>query len=171
MTPEPTVAVGRISRPHGVRGELAVTVLSEVASRFDPGAVVLLDDGRSLTVTSSKPHGAMLLVTFAEVPTREAGKELSGRLLSVPAASSPPAPEGTWWDHEIVGCAVATDAGRDLGVVEDVIHTPANDVWSVVRDGEETLVPVLADLLVEVDVVARRILLRDVPGFTAPDAE
>jgi 16S rRNA processing protein RimM len=171
MTPEPTVAVGRISRPHGVRGELAVTVLSEVTSRFDPGAVVLLDDGRPLTVTSSKPHGAMLLVTFAEVPTREAGRELSGRLLSVPASSSPPAPEGTWWDHEIVGCAVATDAGRDLGVVEDVIHTPANDVWSVVRDGEETLVPVLADLLVEVDVAARRILLREVPGFTAPDAE
>lgn len=171
MTPEPTVAVGRISRPHGVRGELAVTVLSEVASRFDPGAVVFLDDGRSLTVTSSKRHGAMLLVTFAEVPTREAGKDLSGRLLSVPASSSPPAPEGTWWDHEIVGCEVATDAGRALGVVEDVIHTPANDVWSVVRDGEETLVPVLADLLVDVDVAARRIVLRDVPGFTAPGAE
>ena len=171
MTPEPTVAVGRISRPHGVRGELAVTVLSEVASRFDPGAVVLLDDGRRLTVTASKPYGAMLLVTFAEIPTREAGKQLSGRFLSVPASSSPPAPEGTWWDHEIVGCAVATDAGRDLGLVEDVIHTPANDVWSVLRDGEETLVPVLADLLVTVDVAARRIVVREVAGLTAPDGE
>ena len=171
MTPEPTVAVGRISRPHGVRGELAVTVLSEVASRFDPGAVVLLDDGRRLTVTASKPYGAMLLVTFAEIPTREAGKQLSGRFLSVPASSSPPAPEGTWWDHEIVGCAVATDAGRELGLVEDVIHTPANDVWSVLRDGEETLVPVLADLLVTVDVAARRIIVREVAGLTAPDGE
>lgn len=171
MTPEPTVAVGRISRPHGVRGELAVTVLSEVATRFDPGEVVLLDDGRPLTVTSAKPHGAMLLVTFAEIRTREAGKELSGRFLSVPASSSPPAPEGTWWDHEIIGCSVATDAGRALGVVEDVIHTPANDVWSVVRDGEETLVPVLADLLMTVEVAARRIVVREVPGFTAPDEE
>mgnify|MGYP003349717690 CR=1 FL=1 len=72
MTREPTVAVGRISRPHGIRGELAVTVLTEVASRFAPGSVVLLDDGRSLTVTASKPRSRNSRVAASEMACRVA---------------------------------------------------------------------------------------------------
>ena len=145
MTREPTVAVGRIVRPHGVRGELGVLVLSEVEGRFAPGAEVLLEDGRSLTVRASKVYRGGLLVTFEGVEDREAAAALAGSVVSVPASSSPPLPEGSWWDHEIVGCAVSTDGGRDLGVVDDVLHTAANDVWSVLGATGETLVPVLKD--------------------------
>lgn len=172
MTSEPTVAVGRISRPHGVSGELSVVVLSEVSSRFDPGSVLLLENGSSLTVRSSRKHGAALLVTFEEVRTREEGKALSGRLLSVSATSSPPPPEGTWWDHDIIGCSVSTDSGRALGAVDDVIHTPANDVWSVIGDGgTESLIPVLTEVIVEVDTAAKAIVVREVPGLTTEEAE
>jgi 16S rRNA processing protein RimM len=170
MTREPTVAVGRIVRPHGVRGELGVLVLSEVEGRFAPGAEVLLEDGRSLTVRASKVYRGGLLVTFEGVEDREAAAALAGSVVSVPASSSPPLPEGSWWDHEIVGCAVSTDGGRDLGVVDDVLHTAANDVWSVLGSTGETLVPVLKDLLVSVDVAARRIVVREVAGLTVPDA-
>ena len=170
MTREPTVAVGRIVRPHGVRGELGVLVLSEVEGRFAPGAEVLLEDGRSLTVRASKVYRGGLLVTFEGVEDREAAAALAGSVVSVPASSSPPLPEGSWWDHEIVGCAVSTDGGRDLGVVDDVLHTAANDVWSVLGATGETLVPVLKDLLVTVDVAARRIVVREVAGLTVPDA-
>lgn len=169
MTREPTVAVGRIVRPHGVRGELGVLVLSEVEGRFAPGAEVLLEDGRSLTVRASKVYRGGLLVTFEGVEDREAAAALAGSVVSVPASSSPPLPEGSWWDHEIVGCAVSTDGGRDLGVVDDVLHTAANDVWSVLGATGETLVPVLKDLLVSVDVAARRIVVREVAGLTVPD--
>ena len=169
MTREPTVAVGRIVRPHGVRGELGVLVLSEVEGRFAPGAEVLLEDGRSLTVRASKVYRGGLLVTFEGVEDREAAAALAGSVVSVPASSSPPLPEGSWWDHEIVGCAVSTDGGRDLGVVEDVLHTAANDVWSVLGATGETLVPVLKDLLVSVDVASRRIVVREVPGLTVPE--
>ena len=65
---------------------------------------------------------------------------------------SPELPEGSWWDHRIVGCAIETDAGRALGTVREVIHTAANDVWSAVDDdGVETLVPVLKDVIIDVD--------------------
>ena len=80
-----------------------------------------------------------------------------------------PISEGSWWDHEIVGCAVTTERGRDLGVVDDVLHTAANDVWSVLGATGETLVPVLKDLLVSVDVASRRIVVREVPGLTVPE--
>ena len=98
MTREPTVAVGRIVRPHGVRGEVGVLVLSEVEGRFAPGETVLLDDGRELTVHTSKIYRGGLLVTFDGVEDRETAAALAGSVLSVPASSSPPLPEGSWWE-------------------------------------------------------------------------
>jgi len=167
--PEPTVAVGRIAKAHGVRGELTVVVLSEVPERFDPGAVVWLEDGRSLTVAASRPYGDKLLVTFREVRDRNQAESLQTALLVVPESSSPPLSEGSWWDHQINGCAVVTDTGRELGTVSEVIHTAANDVWSVVDEaGGETLIPVLKDVLVSVDVDAKRIVVREIEGLTGP---
>jgi 16S rRNA processing protein RimM len=167
MPPEPTVAVGRIARAHGVHGEVAVLVLSEVPERFADGAVVSLEDGRALTVSSTRSHGGRLLVRFREVPDRTRADALRGAMLYVPESSSPPLPAGSWWDHQIRGCALETEGGRVLGTIGDVIHTPANDVWSAVDDaGTETLIPVLRDVLVSVDVEAKRIVVREVPGLT-----
>ena len=164
---EPTVAVGRISRAHGIQGEVAVLVLSEVEDRFAPGATLWLEDGRTLTVESSRPHRGRLLVRFREVRDREQAEGLQRALLVVPESSSPSLPEGSWWDHQIEGCAVETDRGRALGTVREVIHTAANDVWSVVsEDGVETLVPVLNDVLGSVDVAGKRIVVREIEGLT-----
>jgi len=167
---EPTVAVGRIAKAHGIRGELTVVVLSEVESRFDPGAVLWLEDGRSLTVASSRPYRDKLLVTFREVRDRNQAEALQTAILLVPEASSPPLPEGSWWDHQIEECSLATDTGHELGTVREVIHTAANDVWSAIDEaGVETLVPALKDVVVSVDVRARRIVVREVPGLTVPE--
>jgi 16S rRNA processing protein RimM len=164
---EPTVAVGRVARAHGVQGEVAILVLSEVEDRFVPGASLWLEDGRTLTVESSRPHRGRLLVRFREVRDREQAEGLQRALLVVPESSSPSLPEGSWWDHQIVGCAVETDRDRALGTVREVIHTAANDVWSVVDGGGgETLVPVLNDVLVSVDVGAKRIVVREIAGLT-----
>lgn len=166
---EPTVAVGRITRAHGVAGEVAVLVLSEVPERFAEGAVVYLEDGRALTVETVRPHRGRLLVRFREVADRTGAEELRGRLLVVPTSMSPPLPEGSWWDHDIEGCAVRTEGGRELGVVREIIHTPANDVWVAVDEaGAETLIPVLKDVLLAVDVAEKRIVVREIPGLTAP---
>jgi 16S rRNA processing protein RimM len=165
-----TVVVGRITRPHGVRGELAVQVLSEVPERFANGSALSLEDGRTLTIRSARPHKDRLLVTFEEVRDRSEAEALRGSLLVAPASSSPELPPGSWWDHEIVGCTVTTETGRILGTVGEVIHTVANDVWNAIsEDGTETLLPALADVLVDVDVEARRIVVREIPGLTVPE--
>lgn len=166
---EPTVAVGRITRVHGVQGEVAVFVISEVPGRFADGATVWLEDGRTLTVESTRPHKDRLLVRFRGVEDRAQAEALQKALLVVPESSSPELPQGSWWDHRIVGCALETDTGRVLGTVRDVIHTGANDVWSAVDDdGVETLVPVLKDVILSVDMDAQRIVVREISGLTAP---
>src|SRR5207245_11042947 len=87
------VAVGRVMRAHGIHGEVSVLVLSEVESRFSPGAVLLLDDQRSLTVASSRPHRGRLLVRFDELPDRTAVESLAGAYLFVSEGDLPALPE------------------------------------------------------------------------------
>ena len=167
MTREPTVAVGRVTRAHGVHGEVAILVLSEVPGRFDVGATIWSEDGRALTVASSRPHRDRLLVRFREVADRTQAEALQRTLLVVPESASPELPAGSWWDHQLEGSRVSTDTGRELGAIREVIHTPANDVWSAVDDGGvETLIPVLKDVLVSVDVAARRVVVHEIPGLT-----
>jgi 16S rRNA processing protein RimM len=167
MSSEPTVVVGRVTRAHGVHGEVSVQVLSEVPGRFAEGAIVSLEDGRTLTVGSSRPHKDRLLVAFREVAGRAGAEALQGALLLVPESASPPLPEGSWWDHQLIGCRMQAEGGRALGKLAEVIHTGANDVWVAVDpDGRETLVPVLKDVIVSVDVATKRIVVRVVPGLT-----
>lgn len=169
MSSEPTIAVGRIARPHGLNGELAVLVLTEVEERFAAGSTLWLEDGRTLTVEASRRHGDRLLVRFEGIGDRTQAEALSKALLVVPESTSPDLPDGSWWDHQVIGCRVGTDTGRDLGELRDVIHTTANDVWSIVDDADtEILIPVLNDVLVEVDVAAKRIVVHEIEGLTTP---
>jgi len=167
---EPTVVVGKVTRAHGVRGEVAVLVLSEVPDRFADGARLWMDDGRALTISSTRPDRGRMLVTFREVRDREAARELGGRFLVVPESWLPDLPDGQWWPHQIEGCEVVTETGRVLGKLAEVVSNPANDLWVAVdTDGTETLVPALRGVIADVDLDARRVVVRDVPGLTAPE--
>ena len=174
-SPEPPVqwvAVGRITRAHGIRGEVKVLPLTDVEDRFTPPSRLFVGESgdRPLTVSASRPDRGRLLVHFEEVPDRTAAEALTGAYLFVPATSSPPLPEGEFWPHQLIGAEVLTDTGRSLGTLREVVHTNANDVW-VARDdgGAESLVPALRDVIVSVDTGARRVVVREVPGLTAPD--
>jgi 16S rRNA processing protein RimM len=161
------VAVGRITRAHGVRGEVAVLSLSEVASRFEPGSVLLLGQGEGrLTVGSVRSHGHRLLVRFEEIDDRSAAERLGGEYLFVPASEVPVPAEGEFWTHQLVGCEVLTESGRHLGRVREVMRNPANDVWAADGPGGEVLIPALKDVVTSVDVAGGRIIVRDVPGLT-----
>jgi 16S rRNA processing protein RimM len=167
---EPTVVVGVVTGAHGLRGEVVIQNRSDNPDRWSPDASVLRDDGTSLTIASSRRHGRRLLVRFDGIDDRTAAEALRGTVLVVPESWLPDLAEGEWWAHQIEGCEVRTRAGRSLGRVREVIPNPANDLWVAVDDeGRETLVPALADLLLDVDPDARSILVDDVPGLTAPE--
>jgi 16S rRNA processing protein RimM len=166
----PAVVVGTVTRAHGLRGEVAVQVLSDNPDRFAEGAIVFVEGGRSLTVASSRSHGGRMLLTFREIRDRTDAEGLRGRTLVVPESMLPALPGGQWWPHQLQGCDVHTESGRELGRLVDVIPNPANDLWVArTEDGTETLVPALRDVIVEVDPDGKRIVVRDVPGLTAPE--
>jgi 16S rRNA processing protein RimM len=125
-------------------------------------------EDRPLTVSVSRPHRQRLLVAFRGIEDKTSAEALRGAYLFVPASSAPPLPEGEYWTHDIVGCDVFASDGRPIGRIREILHTEANDVWTVEgRDGE-MLIPALKDVIQDVDVPGRRIVVREVPGLTAP---
>lgn len=167
---EPAIVVGVITKAHGSRGEVAVEVRSDNPDRFAPGSTMFLPGGASVTVERSHVHGARLLVKFREVAGRSQAETLRGRSLSVPASWLPELPDGEFWPFQLEGCEVVTSSGRSLGHVTEVVPNPANDLWLARDDdGTETLVPAIRDVVVRVDLGAKRIEVRDVPGLTAPE--
>jgi 16S rRNA processing protein RimM len=128
--------VGRIVKPHGIRGQVIVELVSNRPDlRLSPGSVLSTDRG-PFEVVAASPHQGRWIVTFAQVADRNAAEEVRGVRLS----AEPVAEEGTLWVHELVGAEVVDTAGRRLGVVEAVEANPASDL--LVLDGER-LVPLV----------------------------
>ena len=165
MTAE-LLAVGRVSRAHGITGEVSVHKLSEVEERFAPGSKLRLEDGRTLTVEKSRPHQQAILVKFEEVADRNDAETLRGEVLLVSSDEVPGAPDDAFWIHEVVGLEVVTETGRSLGKIKEVQSNPANDLW-VTDDG--TMIPAVHDVVAEVDMASGKVTVRDLPGLTTPD--
>lgn len=169
---EPTVVVGIATKVHGLRGEVAIQPRSDNPDRWREGAVVLDEDGTRFTVASVRGSGAKLFVRFDGVDDRNGAEPLRGRVFVVPRSWLPALPQGEYWPHELEGAEVHTEAGRVVGTIVDVVPNPANDLWVAVDEaGAETLIPAIREVVREVDVADRRIVVRDVPGLTAPDEE
>jgi 16S rRNA processing protein RimM len=170
-TPPARLVVGRVLRPHGVRGELAVEVLSDAPDRFSPGA--RLDAGdpdgpaplRPVTVTAARLHLGRLLLRLEGVDDRDAAGELRGALLSIPAEAARPLAADEFWPHQLVGLAVVDRQGRERGRVADVVPGAAHDLLAVaLPGGGSALVPAVA-ALVTVELTAGRVLVDDLPGL------
>ena len=125
---------------------------------------------RELTVAATRWHQGRLLVRFAELADRTAAEAARGTdlLVRVSADERPEDPE-EYYDHQLVGLAVSTTDGVEVGVVAEVLHSGAQDLLVVRRAGrEDALVPFVTALVPEVDLDARRLLVADRPGLLEP---
>ena len=166
------LAVGRIARAHGIRGELVVDVhTDEPAQRFATGAVLhgVLRDGirRALTVEVARPHGPRLLVRFHGVADRTTAEALRGALLVVDSADLPP-PEDPeeFYDHQLEGLRAELADGTLVGEVTEVVHGPGGELLAISRDGrDEVLVPFVLAIVPTVDLAAGRLVLTPPEGL------
>ena len=178
------VVVGRIGKPHGVRGEVTVDVRSdEPERRFAVGNVLRAEapKGSASTLTSMlverfRWHQTTLLVTFAELTDRTTAEAARGIVLhaTIPLDSVPDDPD-EFYDHQLVGLAAYDVDGTHLGEVTGLVHGGAQDLLAIrALDGRSTLVPFVKALVPEVDVPGGRVVVADRPGLVAPlpdDAE
>ena len=170
------LVVGRIGRPHGVRGAVIVDVRPDDPDlRFAAGSVLATEPAAAgpLTVSAVRWHSGRLLVTFAGVDDRDQAEELRGVLLVVESADlADPADPDYVRDYQLVGLTVQTTAGEQVGKVADVLHH-GQDLLVIrgdgPRSGAEILVPFVTALVPEVDVAGGRLVIDPPPGLLDPD--
>lgn len=167
------VLVGRVVKPHGLRGEVLVRSLTENPDRFAAGAELLLgpdlDSAEPVLVEGSRDHKGALLVYFQGFTSIEEAETLREWLIFVDAAElTELADEDAFWEHQVVGLLVVHEDGRELGRVREVFTRPAQDLWSVDTPTGEVLFPAAKELVVSVDRDAGRVVINPPEGLFSP---
>lgn len=172
------VLVGRIGKPHGLRGEVTIDVRTdEPEVRFTKGSTlkVVAPKGsaapwRTLTVRSSRWHQGILLLAFEELPGRNEAEAARGILLHVELSpDSAPSGQDEYYEHQLRDLTVRDLDGREIGTVTGLVPGAAQDLLSIrSADGRDTLVPFVEALVPEVDVVAGFLVVADRPGLVSP---
>ena len=160
---EEPVAVARIARVRGIRGEVAADLLTDFPERFD-GLEELISLNvagtreETLRIENSWLHGGRVILKFAGYDSPEAAKALVGRVLAVPETDAVELEEDEFYDWELIDCRVETIDNREVGRVREVLHTGAAPVL-VVRDEteREQLIPLAGSICVEIDTEAKLI--------------
>jgi len=171
------LVVGRITRPHGVRGELAVEVRTDDPDLRVAAGVVLATEPAAagpLTVTGTRWHSGRLLVRFAGVEDRNSAEDLRGTLLVVDSGDlEDPTDPDEFRDHQLIGLRVVGPGDEQVGTVDDVLHS-GQDLLVVAgsgaRVGAEILIPFVSAIVSDVDVAAGQLRVDPPPGLLDPEA-
>jgi 16S rRNA processing protein RimM len=158
---EELVAVAKVVKVRGLRGEVAAELLTDFPERFEglETLIAVRSDGRRevLALEEHWLQGARIILKFAGYDSIEAAAALVGCEMTVPEAERVELPEDEYYDWELEGCRVETVAGEHLGQVRGVMHSAAgaNDLLVVEgAKGREHLIPMVEEICVEVDIKA-----------------
>ena len=163
------MVVGRIGRPHGVRGEVTVEVRTDDPdARFVPGAALLTEpaDRGPLVVRGRRWHRETLLLAVDGFDSREEAETLRGTELLVPVDDLPPLPDpDDFYDHQLVGLRVQLTDGSSLGRVAAVRHDGADLLVVEREDADEALIPFVAAMVPTVDVAGGYVVVDPPEGL------
>lgn len=162
------VAVARVVKVRGVRGEVAADLLTDFPERFEGLAELIAvtptGERRVLALEDQWLHGGRVVLKFAGYDNPEEAAALVGYELTVPEAEAVELEEGEFYDWQLVGCRAVTVEGEELGTVREVWHLGGAAPVFVIRDegGREHLVPFAESICVEVDP-QRKLIRVDAP--------
>jgi len=164
------VVIGEIVRPHGLRGEVRVTPLTDDPARFEGlDACVVWDAAQDVRevrrVAAARRQGGAVVLALAGCDSVAAARALAGRLVAVPEAEALDPGPGHFYPWQLTGCRVTTEDGREVVRVTGIERSPAHDLWVVADGAREHLVPAVPEIVVEVDLAGRRVVIRPPEGL------
>jgi 16S rRNA processing protein RimM len=164
--------VGKIVNTHGIKGEVRVISKTDFADqRYKKGnsLYLFMSDGGEpieLMVKSHRTHKNFDLLTFEGYDDINQLEGLKGGILKVPESQLGKLSKDEYYFHEIIGCTVLTNEGEEVGKIKEILTPGANDVWVIKgKDGKEQLIPYIADVVKEIDVVDKKIIITPIEGL------
>jgi 16S rRNA processing protein RimM len=162
--------VGRIARPHGIRGQVVVNLETDFPhERFQPGAEFFTrretPDLQRLVIATVRFHSERPIIGFEGVGDMNGAIALAGSELRIPVEQLATLPPDMFYRHDLVGCAVDTTAGSSIGTVTDVEGTLGGSRLVVTTSRGEVLVPLAAEICRSIDVAGKRIVIEPPDGL------
>lgn len=153
---EDLVAIARIAKPHGIRGEVSAEVLTDFPERFKglETIIALLPNGdrRDLKIEDFRFQKNRVLLKFAGFDSMDSAETLRGTEICIPESEAIALEEGEFYDWQLEGCAVETIEGENLGTVKELMRTGATEILIVEGAEKEFLIPFAEAICTEIDI-------------------
>ena len=170
------LALGKILRPHGIRGEMRMQILTDYPDRFIDelkkiyiGEKVTDENADAYSLKSARFHKDFLLITLAEINDRNDAETMRGKMVMIDINNAVPLEDGEFYLYQLIGLTVQTEDKVILGQLQEVIETGANDVYVVKgREFGEILLPAHEETILSIDFEAELITMR-LPEGLLPD--
>ncbi len=164
------IPVGRIARPHGIRGAIKIQAYGETLASMQPGDGFYLRSRSApgmaaLTIGSIRGQGRQWVIEFVGVSDRESAGKLTGEEVFVPEDFIAPLEAGEYYHYQLIGLNVETPEGAKLGVLRSILETGSSDIYVVESEGREILVPAIEDVICEVDLENNRMVVDPPEGL------
>ncbi len=160
------LALARVRRPFGVKGELLLEVLTDFPERIaQQERLYFGDKRRPFEVESLRRHGRDLVLRLKEIRDRDGAESLRNEDICVRLDDLPPLPDGVYYAHQIEGLEVFTEQGERLGRLKEILKTGANDVYVVQGDKGEILLPAIPQVIREVRLEEGKMVVRMMEGL------
>ena len=158
--------LGEILRPHGIRGEMRMRILTDYPERLinELKTIYLGDNPDSMVdeyaIKSARFHKEYLLITLTDIEDRNEAEALRGKKIMINIENAVPLREGEFYLYQLMGLSVQTEEGIHLGDIRDVIETGANDVY-LVKGGQfgELLLPAHEETIISIDFEAKMVTM------------
>lgn len=160
--------IGRIIKPHGIKGEVSVNVMTEFPERFDAMQQVFLGDEHSakeMNIASIRWSNNKVLIRFEGFADRTAVEKLRRLYLKVPIEDAITLEDDSYYHFQLENLKVITDTGRHLGYLVQVLETGANDVYVVKTETGEILLPATHEVILSIDLDSETMTVHLLPGL------
>ncbi|MEJ2717240.1 MAG: ribosome maturation factor RimM [Deltaproteobacteria bacterium] len=168
MSRNKLVVIGQAVKPFGIRGEIKIKPYTESFEAFKRSPVLVFDE-TPYTVLKIRIHKGAALASLQGIDSPEKAKELAGSLVKTNAENLPPKQEDEYYWHELIGMSVYTLEGRSLGELTQIIETGAHDVLQVEGAYGEILLPMIDEVVVEVDIETNKMIVDPLDGLVPDD--
>ena len=168
MPGEPVfLVIGKLRRPHGLKGDILMEVLTDFPERIKAGEQVFVGEKfDELQFRSCFWHGKLMRISFEGFNNPESVGEYRNNYVYVRRENVTELPEGEYYHHQLIGLKVLSDEGVTLGIITSILETGANDVLKVEDEqSREVLIPVIEQVVQDVDFDSGTILVHLIPGL------
>jgi 16S rRNA processing protein RimM len=160
------ITLGRILRPHGVRGEMVLEADADAANALAALETIYVGEPPvACALAGVRRHRDRLLIRLAGCDDRDFAEAYRGQPVRLAPQAAPPLPPGTYYWSQIIGLTVVTDDGETLGAIAEILETGANDVYVVRDDGKELLIPATPGVIQQVDLEQKRMIVHLLEGL------